>query len=607
MPMLRIAITSLLLGLTWIVRAQTDQVTSVLNEVILQSSRIEIPFAEDSRNIQIVAKAAIQESGAQSLAELLQNVAGIDIRRRGLQGMQADLYIRGGSFDQTLLLIDGVRVDDPQTGHHTLNVALPLEVIERIEILKGPAARIYGANAFTGAINLVTKNPTESLQEVQTEWGAFNQQHYRVWMANGDADKGWITQYAHRRSDGYRHNTDFDHHNLFIKGNGKIGNAPLQMITSFQSRQFGANGFYATPTAEDQYEETQGSLIAFTSRMQSKAWVFKPRLYWRRNQDMYEYIRNRPEIYRNLHISHKVGGALDSYTTTAWGQLGVGIDLNRVSIVSNNLGRHERNTLTLFAEHRFELFDNRLNITPGVAFNSFSDFGTHLFPGIDVGYNIGSLNLFGNLGYTYRIPTYTDLYYSSPDTVGNANLNPEEALNYELGFRWSGQNFEIHAAAFRRASENLIDYVKENEADLWEARNIQDLTTSGVEVGINTRYRLGQINNRLDLGYTYLKDRLEASPVAFSRYSINSLNHHVTANWTAYWAPKVQTQVNYRFAQRNSNLVEPYHVVDANIQWQLSNWRLGAGFYNIFNTEYTETNLVPMPLGHAVGSVSYRF
>ncbi len=132
------------------------------NEVIVRSTRIDLPLSENARSIQIITKENIGQAGVTNVADLLQQVAGVDIRRRGIAGTQADLYIRGGSFDQTLLLIDGIKLDDAQTGHHTLNLALPLEVIERIEIIKGPAARIFGQNAFTGAINIVTKNTIES-------------------------------------------------------------------------------------------------------------------------------------------------------------------------------------------------------------------------------------------------------------------------------------------------------------------------------------------------------------------------------------------------------------------------------------------------------------
>ena len=128
-----------------------------LKEVILSSARIDLPLKESSRTVQIITSEQLRNSGVLTTAEALQYVSGIDIRQRGVSGMQADLYIRGGSFDQTLLLIDGIKLEDAQTGHHTLNFLPPIEIIERIEVLKGPAARIFGQNAFTGAVNIGTK------------------------------------------------------------------------------------------------------------------------------------------------------------------------------------------------------------------------------------------------------------------------------------------------------------------------------------------------------------------------------------------------------------------------------------------------------------------
>ncbi|MEC8537087.1 MAG: TonB-dependent receptor plug domain-containing protein, partial [Bacteroidota bacterium] len=117
------------------------QAVQPLDSIVIKSSRIDLPFKENSRTLNIITSEIIEESPATNLAELLQQEAGIDIRRQGIYGMHSDLYIRGGGFDQTLLLIDGIKVEDPQTGHHTLNIALPLEIIKRIEIIKGPAAR----------------------------------------------------------------------------------------------------------------------------------------------------------------------------------------------------------------------------------------------------------------------------------------------------------------------------------------------------------------------------------------------------------------------------------------------------------------------------------
>ena len=174
---------SILIFNTFVTRsnAQESEDEIKLDEIeILSSPRIEIKSSQNSISVVSISREEIQNSTATNLSELLQQIAGIDIRRRGVEGMQADLYIRGGSFDQTLLLIDGMKVEDPQTGHHTMNMTLPLEVIEKIEIIKGSASRIYGQNAFTGAINIITKRDIENNISLHLSGGSFDQKRAAV-------------------------------------------------------------------------------------------------------------------------------------------------------------------------------------------------------------------------------------------------------------------------------------------------------------------------------------------------------------------------------------------------------------------------------------------
>ena len=159
----------LFLALCIYIQAFSQEKIQKLDSVVINSSRISLPFKKNSRTINIVSAEDIKNSATTNVADLLQQVAGVDIRRRGTGGSQSDLYIRGGGFDQTLLLIDGIKMDDAQTGHHTMNAALPIELIERIEIIKGPAARIFGQNAFTGAINIVTKKKLINKISINTE------------------------------------------------------------------------------------------------------------------------------------------------------------------------------------------------------------------------------------------------------------------------------------------------------------------------------------------------------------------------------------------------------------------------------------------------------
>ena len=187
--------------------AQIEKEIELEKVEIISSPRIEIPYLDNSINIVTISKEQIENSTATNISELLQQVAGLDIRRRGAEGMQADLYIRGGSFDQTLLLIDGIKVEDPQTGHHTMNMTLPLEVIEKIEIIKGSAARMYGQNAFTGAVNIITKKNINNNISVELSKGSFDQNRFGITVENQSEKSGFIFSFKRKDSDGYRYNT----------------------------------------------------------------------------------------------------------------------------------------------------------------------------------------------------------------------------------------------------------------------------------------------------------------------------------------------------------------------------------------------------------------
>ena len=586
--------------------SQQDTLREQLQEVIIKSSRIDLPFSENSRTITIITSEDIKQSAATNVADLLQQFAGVDIRRRGTAGMQADLYIRGGSFDQTLLLIDGIKVEDAQTGHHTMNMALPIEVIERIEIIKGPAARVFGQNAFTGAINIVTKKNQDNLVSLGIQAGSFGQKSGKVTVASNLENSSHLVHVSRNISDGYRYNTDYDNQNYFIKSTFNKNALPIDMITSFSERKFGANGFYASPAAINQYEETQTSLIGVSTELKKEKLTLKPSLYWRRNQDEYIYVRQDPSIYRNLHQTNKVGAEINAQYSSDLGVTGFGIDMAQVYLSSNNLGQHKRFMTTMFLEHLFKLADDKLDVTPGVAVNYFSDFKFHAFPGIDLGYKISSsVKAYGNIGYTYRIPTYTDLFYSDPTTLGDENLDPEEAIAQELGLKYNANHFSASFALFNRDAKKLIDYVKENIDDKWQATNIAELNTKGFEINTSYNFKLGTFNQLLNLSYTFLEDEVKNINVNYSRYSINSLKHHVTSRLSTSFIKNVSQSIVYKYAERTSG--ESYSVVDASMNLSLNAFEISIVANNIFNTEYTETNLVPMPKGNVLFGLTYNF
>ena len=605
-------------SITSYVNAQENKQKIELDQVELMSSpRIEVNKADNSISILTISNEEIKKSTATNVSELLQQVAGLDIRRRGAEGMQADLYIRGGSFDQTLLLIDGIKVEDPQTGHHTMNMTIPLEVIEKIEIIKGSASRIYGQNAFTGAVNIITKKEIKNDLSIELSNGSFDQKRGSFTIQKELKNSDILFNYSRKESEGYRYNTDYENDEFFIKSNFKIKDQKISAIGAFNERKFGANGFYASPAAIDQYEETQASLIGFSTTYKKNNLILKPKLYWKRNQDMYVYLRQDPSVYRNLHISNKVGAELNASTSNSLGNLGLGFDLSRVSLKSNNLGERKRTMLNMFVEQQVMLNNDKIDFTPGLAITYFSDVSTNLnyqnnffnnlffYPGMDLGYRLNNnLKLYTNIGFTYRIPTYTDLFYSSPTTLGNENLKLEKALTKEIGLKYLKDDFNFNFALYQRDASDIIDYVRNNEAEPWQASNIREINTSGFELNIGYKFYLGSFRMQtINIGYSNIEDELLETDFAFSRYALNSLKNQITGTYTFEINEKIYSTVAYKNAERSDE--EKYTVIDFRTSYKLDKFTLSVILNNILDSEYSETNLVPMPGFNSLIELNY--
>lgn len=578
-----------------------------LDSVTITSTRIDLPFKENSRTINIITATDIKNSAAVNVADLLQQVAGVDIRRRGTGGSQADLYIRGGGFDQTLLLIDGIKMDDAQTGHHTMNAALPIEVIERIEIIKGPAARVFGQNAFTGAINIVTKKHLNNSLSANIETGSFGQLNGNVTAGTELENSSHIIHIGKVTSNGYRNNSDYDNSNYFIKSVFNKKQQPIEMITTFSERKFGAENFYTTNPDWNEYEETQNSLIAFTTTFRKNKLKIQPRVYWKRNQDMFLLKRFEPNFFRNFHISDKIGAETNASYTSELGITGFGIDVSKIYLRSNNLGNRNRFMTNLFLEHRFSFLDNTLDITPGVAVTYFSDFKFHAFPGLDIGYDItNNLKAYGNIGYTYRIPTYTDLYYSDPRTNGNSDLEPEEAFAQEIGIKYTSPKLRASLAIFNRDAKNLIDYIRPNTTEtVFTATNITEVNTQGFEFDAAYNFKLSGYTQTLAFGYANLDDNILEQNEELSRYSLNTLKHQYTTRLSTQLFKNMRQNIVYKYAERTTG--QTYNVWDASLVYRLKQMEFTVTASNIFDADYIESGFTPMPPSNVLFGLRYSF
>lgn len=578
------------LGSLFFIKAQEK--TTDIETIEVQGKFISTPYKNANQNISVITKEEILNSPAKSIDEILQQIPGMDIRRRGANGVQSDIGFRGSSFEQVLLLLNGIRMNDSQTGHNSLNLPLDLEDVERIEVIKGPAARRFGQNAYAGVINIITKTYPGKRVKISAEGGDYETYGFGFNAQMGDEKFSNSLQANSNSSQGYMHNTDYEIRNVFYQNKLSIKNGDVRLQTGFSEKKFGANGFYASPKATEQYEEVQASIVSVAHQQTFGKLKLNSNVYWRRGQDMYLYNREKPEIYRNMHIGNNVGGEVNSSYSWGLGTTGLGVELRKEFLASNNLGERDRFVSQVFFEHHFSLLENKLNISPGVSWANYSEEGNFFYPGLDVGYSFDANNkVYGNISKVYRVPTFTDLYYSSNTEQGNADLLPENAVSSEVGYQFQNSKLLAKISGFMRNSNNSIDWVKNSLQDpIWYAQNVGEIDTRGVEMELNYKAFSWL---RGSAGYTYLDTSFKESNEVVSRYVLDNLKHQFVAKLETRFLDYFINEVVYRYNERVN--LGSYNLLDEKISFVKKNFSVYALINNITNTKYTETFGVQMP------------
>jgi vitamin B12 transporter len=581
--------------------AQHDPVI-VLSDAVVMENRIKVPLSRKPAAITVIDSSMIRNIPGLSLADILRNVTGVDMRQRGVNGIQTDAGIRGSTFDQVLVLVNGIRISDSQTGHHNFNLPVDPDLISRIEVYKGPSARVFGQNAFAGAINIITRSSDDNFVSVKAAGGSYGLLSGAVSSSlNTRTTKNHLSA-SSQRSSGYRYNTDYSLTNIFYQGEVLTGAGTVTYLAGLSDRKFGANGFYSGPAFPDQYEEITTSIAAvtFSPRLPSSSIEMTSRIYWRRNDDEYILRRDDPGFYKNNHLNNSIGADVNMTVYSRAGISGAGIEFTNGSITSSRLGDHTRRGISLFAEHRFMLLDERISVTPGLQLNHSTGFGSSFLPGIDIGWLFTErLMLFVNSGYTYRVPTFTDLYYADPGNLGNASLKPEYSISNEAGIKTvRTAGFYAQASLFIRKGYNLIDRVKDNEADKWMPVNIRETLFKGLEADlvINPRLLFNEQAipvKRLSAGYLFTMATTGDSPTAFSRFALDNLRNQFVWSTDLTYVKGLTHTITMRYTDRVSS--DSYFVADTRFSLSLQNLDIFADISNLTGTVYHETWQVTMP------------
>ena len=585
-------------------RAQGDT-TILLQELVISENRLSIPFRESSRNISVVDRQMMRRAPVQSLPEVLSYVPGVDIRQRGPLGVQADIGIRGGTFEQTLVMVNGIKLTDPQTGHHLLNVPLHFDNLERVEVLKGGGARIFGQNAFAGAVNFITVVPEQRRLSLRGYGGSFGSYGLAASVALPSGSYGQYLGLAYDASDGYMHNTDYSIANLFYQSELKALEGDFSLIAGMSDRSFGANGFYASPAFTEQHEAVRTGMLSLGYSRRSGHLLIQPRVYYRYNRDKYQFVRSDPGRYQNLHTTHVLAAELNMSYDNTLGVTGMGVEWRGESIAGDwlrggqssksNLDGFSRGNAGMFLEHRFRLFST-LDLIPGIYTNWSTDFGFAAFPGIDLGYNLHhNVRLYANAGRSYRIPTFYDQHYQSPAESGNPDLLPEEAWAWEAGMRYLGVAAMAEVVYFQRDARQLIDWVYDPSDSIWRARNFSSVMARGVEMSFGLDlHKLMQVQLpeiRLHGSYNFTELTLAREEELRSRYALDNIRHQFIFGVDHELFLRLRNSFRVRYISRLEQ--EPYWLVDNRLSWVQSElWSAYIEATNLADQRYTEVMTV---------------
>ncbi len=597
--------------------AQTPDTAKLLDNIIISQNRLQIPFADISRSVDVITRKEIDNAPARSLPELLSYVSGVDIRQRGIGGAQADINIRGGTFDQTLILINGVPLADPQTGHHIMNLPLSNFDIERIEILKGAGARIFGQNAFAGVVNIVTKTPNQGFEgNIGAGFEEMGTYQIRGGVNIGNPIAPTRLSFSRQASEGYRPNSDYAIQTFFLQNRLNLSEKThIDVIAGHNTRKFGGSGFYAGPAPTyaslpldnntNEYEEVTTTYANVSLPFSIGAWTIKPRAYYRRSNDDYYFTRGQAIF--NSTKSNIYGGDIQTSYKSRWGTTGIGLGAQHTDLKSLKLDTTTRQQVSAFFEHRLSVFNNRLDITPGFMVSHYSDFGSGFFPGIDAGVRLtDAVKAYGSWGKTFRIPTYTDLYFNNGANNNNPLLRPERANTLEFGLKYNKNGLRLAAAWFSRMGDSIIDRVKTDAAQKWFPTNLSSLTVSGIEASFDYMPTIGRGEDfwlkRVNISATYINKVNYITPetVKFSRYAADNLRYQANINITHALFGKLTHSFNTRYFERFI-LVKNYEtyykgvIADSRLMWTERWGRVFVQGNNLFNKKYVESNGITMP------------
>lgn len=607
-----------------------------LEEVTVTASKVATPLNQVARQVTVISQREIASAPVRSLQDLLVYSAGIDVQQRGGHGVQADISIRGGSFDQNAVLLNGVNLSNAETGHLSYDIPINLSDIERIEIIHGASGLIYGSAAFSGGINIITKKDAHERLFAQITYGEYKT-HSLEGRASFQTERSTHSiSVGHKGSEGYTENTDYKILNILGQSNFYFNDYNrLHINLGFNDKAYGANAFYS-PKGPKQYEETNQFISSIKGEFGSSNFRLVPILYWTRSEDNYQWVRGTA---LNHHRADNLGANLIASYYSGLGTTSLGVEFRREDILSNRLGMPtsadhgkynkyaSRTNTSLSVEHSFRL-GHAFSASAGALINHNTQRqGKYEFlPSVSATYRPSSQwAISASWSQSVRIPTFIDLYYLGPAQHGNDKLHAERSQSLELSTKYRNAALDAYVTGFALWGREIIDWVKLDPQDAkYQSHNHGQLDTYGVEAGV--RVRLGYLfpelgrGSQLRVDYARMTQKHNAQNL-LSLYAMRYLRDKLTARLDLELSPKLRNSWTFRWQKRMGQFeigkdttgtalysaYPAYAAIDARFDYKASNKvDLSLMLNNITNTKYFDFAAVHQPGFWASVGLTYR-
>jgi iron complex outermembrane receptor protein len=569
--------------------------------VVVTAAATPVELGSVTRTMTVITREQLDSLPVHTVADALRLGASVDVRARGERGVQSDFAVRGANFGQMLVLVDGVRLNDAQSGHHNGDIPVPLGAVERIEVLYGPGSSLFGADAFGGTVNIITR-AAAAAPSVLLQGGSFG---FAAGSGQWGFEHGALTQLfagSAERSSGFMYDREFT--TTSARSLTRFG-ADSAVSVSLQRKAFGANNFYGGSAPSREW--TNQTLVAADHRFGGAAgWTFAANASYRTHGDRFIFNRERPELSDNRHRTHAALATLTASTRVRdRASVTIGAEGGNDWIRSTNLGDHAVSRLSGFAEWRQE-FGPRVQVDAALRIDRHSEFGVSWNPSAGIGWWLTpALRLRGSAGRAFRVPTFTERYYSDPANLARAEVGPETAWAGEGGADlFVGNGWVLQATVFGRVDNDVIDWLRPTVADRWRTFNIRDVQTVGVEVGARKTFATGAFV----LGqYTGLD--LDAAAVdQLSKYVLDYAPQSLTAAASVPLPGGFQLapRLEYRLRRRSAGDSD-YLLLDTRVARRLTQvLEVFVEGTNLFDVNYQEVAGVRMPGAAMTVSLALR-